>query len=277
MTTTHKTAEKMTRLLEIMQALRDPETGCPWVRSQECQQVVPYTLEETYEVIDAIEREDWEHLREELGDLLYQVVFYTEIMRQAGQFTFDEVLDGICAKLERRNPHVFSDAKIGSAEEQLQAWEQLKAQEKAETSKNDAQNSVLDSVPRNFPALVRAVKIGKKAAATGFEWENSAGILDKVEEEFSELRAEIESPQYDSGENAAQVEEEFGDVLFAVSNLARFLKLDAEGMLRRATDKFERRFRQIEQLAVDAGQPFDQLSIDEMERLWRVVKRAEKE
>ena len=257
------------RLLEIMRALRDPQQGCPWDREQSYRTIVPHTLEEAYEVADAIERNDLKELRGELGDLLFQVVFYAQIASEEGEFSFDEVVMSINEKLIRRHPHVFADAIVEDSDSQTEAWEQLKSEERRQ--KGGDQESVLDGVLAALPALTRAAKVQRKAVRVGFDWPEVSGVLDKVEEEFAELRQELEADSIDQ----QLVDEEMGDLLFSVVNLCRHLKLDGEGALRRATNKFESRFRAMEQQLTVDGKELRQLSIDEMESAWREVKAEE--
>ncbi len=254
------------KLLEIMRALRDPEQGCPWDREQDYRTIVPHTLEEAYEVADAIERDDLEELRGELGDLLFQIVFYAQIATEEGRFTFAEVVHSINEKLIRRHPHVFDDATVEDAESQSEAWEQLKSEERR--AKGETTASVLDGVLTSLPALTRAAKIQRRAARVGFDWPEMGGVLDKVEEEFAELRAELEAGSIQQN----RVEEELGDLLFSMVNLARHLGLDGEGVLRRATTKFEQRFRAMEQQLAAGEAALSQLSIEQMERAWQRVK-----
>ena len=253
-------------LLELMARLRDPQTGCPWDREQTYATIVPHTIEEAYEVADAIARRDWAELRDELGDLLFQVVFYAQIAREEGRFEFADVARGIVEKMTRRHPHVFADARYADAAEQTAAWEQLKAAEKAEQPAG-----VLDGVPLALPALTRAVKLQRKASKVGFDWGALEPILAKVQEEIAEIRHEIvcHAP-------AERLADELGDVLFAVANLARHLKLDPEAALRGTNGKFERRFRRIEQWLAEKGRTPTQSTLAEMDALWERAKLHEK-
>jgi nucleoside triphosphate diphosphatase len=254
------------RLLAIMARLRDPERGCPWDREQDFATIAPYTIEEAYEVADAIERGDISALRDELGDLLLQVVFHARMAEEIGHFVFDDVAAAIADKMVRRHPHVFGDAEIiPSVAAQNEAWEAHKAAERREAG---GAESVLDGVALALPALLRAAKISRRAARIGFDWPDAASVIDKIEEEIDELEDERddEAPK-------PVLEEELGDLLFAVANLARKLDIEPETALRRATAKFERRFRQVETLARERGiGP----SLDALEDLWDEVKRAEK-
>jgi len=254
------------QLLQLMARLRDPENGCPWDRQQTCATLVPHTIEEAYEVADAIAREDWEELRSELGDLLFQVVFYAQIAREEGRFDFADVARGIVEKMTRRHPHVFGDEFYADAAEQTAAWERIKAAESAEKSKQSA--GVLDGIPLAMPALTRAVKLQKKAATVGFDWGAVEPVLAKLAEEIAEVRHEIavQAPP-------ERLVDELGDVLFVVANLARHLKLDPEAALRGTNAKFERRFRRIEHwLAEDGRTPTDS-TLAEMDALWERAKR----
>jgi ATP diphosphatase len=241
----------MERLVAIMRRLRDPVTGCEWDREQSFATIAPYTIEEAYEVADAIDRGDMPALAEELGDLQLQVVFHAQMAEEAGFFTLDDVFRHICDKLERRHPHIFGDA------EQSPGWDAIKAAERQDKS----HQSVLDGVAAALPALDRAAKLQKRAACTGFDWPDSSGARIKVDEELAELDQEV---------SAAAREEELGDLLFAVVNLARHLNIDPEEALRKANLKFEKRFREIE---CEPG--FTELSLDEKEALWAAAKRRQ--
>jgi MazG family protein len=272
-------AKPMDDLLAIMERLRSVE-GCPWDREQTFASIAPYTLEEAYEVVDAIEREDFDHLLEELGDLLFQVVFHAQMAREAGRFDFDAVAAAIGAKLVRRHPHVFGAAGPLSSAEQSIAWEEHKARERAEAAASrraaaatGPAGSALDGVPSSLPALVRAHKLSKRAARVGFDWQEASQTADKVAEELAEVREAAGSGVGAVGRE--QVFEEMGDLLFAAANLARKLDVDAESALRAANAKFERRFRAMESLASSRGWVFSSLDLDTQERLWQEVKRGE--
>jgi MazG family protein len=252
------------RLLAIMARLRDPECGCPWDREQDFASIAPYTIEEAYEVVDAIERGDMAALKDELGDLLLQVVFHARMAEEAGEFAFADVAEAISDKMVRRHPHVFGDAKIGSVAAQNEAWEAHKAAERAAHGGGD---SVLDGIALAFPALLRAAKISKRAARIGFDWPDARGVVAKVTEEVAELNVEI-----DAGAGRDRLEDEVGDLLFAAANLARKLDIEPETALRRATAKFERRFRKVEALAAQRGIGRD---LAALEALWQHVKREE--
>jgi ATP diphosphatase len=269
---------RLPELLAIMARLRAAD-GCPWDRQQTFASIAPYTIEEAYEVADAIERGDLGNLKDELGDLLFQVVFHAQIAREAGAFDFEAVAAAICDKLTRRHPHVFGDHGALSIAEQGVAWEDIKAAERAATDP-----SALQNVPNALPALVRAYKLSKRAARVGFDFENAGQCAEKVEEELAEVRAASrDSPGVSAASGAAaaasgpsaQVFEEIGDLLFAAANLARKLDVDAEAALRAANAKFERRFRGMESLAAQRGQEFAQLDLAAQEDLWQAVKRGE--
>jgi MazG family protein len=253
------------RLLAIMAQLRDPAQGCPWDREQDFATIAPYTIEEAYEVADAIERNDMRALKDELGDLLFQVVFHARMAEEAGLFGFDDVAEAIADKMERRHPHVFGDVEIASVAAQNEAWEAHKA---AERQASGAAGSVLDGVALALPALLRAAKISRRAARIGFDWPDARAVIPKLAEEIAELETAL-----DQGADAAVVEEEMGDLLFAAANLARKLDIEPETALRRATAKFERRFRRVEALAAERGIGRD---IDALEALWQEVKSVEK-
>ncbi|HEX3882870.1 MAG TPA: nucleoside triphosphate pyrophosphohydrolase [Stellaceae bacterium] len=249
------------RLLDIMARLRDPEHGCPWDREQNFASIAPYTIEEAYEVADAIERADMAGLKDELGDLLLQVVFHARMGEEGGEFAFDDVANAISDKMIRRHPHVFGDAVIASVAAQNEAWEAHKAAERG------AGGSVLDGVALAYPALLRAAKISKRAARIGFDWPDARSVIAKIHEEILEIEAEMAA-----GAPPDRVEDEIGDLLFAAANLARKLDIEPETALRRATAKFERRFREVEVWAAERGVGRD---LDGLEALWREVKREE--
>jgi ATP diphosphatase len=246
-----KSEAKLERLVSIMERLRDPVSGCEWDREQSFETIAPYTIEEAYEVADAIQRNDMDALADELGDLQLQVVFHAQMASEAGHFTLDDVIERICDKLERRHPHIFGDA------EHSPGWEELKAAER----KKSPDDSALAGVALALPALERAAKLQRRAARTGFDWPDSSGPRAKIDEELAELDAETEHPR---------MLEELGDLLFAVVNLARHLNIEPETALREANRKFEQRFRAIE------TQPgFSAMSLDEMEALWVAAKTAQ--
>ena len=255
------------RLLEIMRRLRDPDTGCPWDIEQDFASIAPYTIEEAYEVADAIEREAWDELQGELGDLLLQTVYHTQMGEERGLFTFDSVADAISDKMVARHPHVFgSESNAKSAEQQTRDWETVKAAERAAR----AAHGVLDDVAIGLPALTRAVKLQKRAARVGFDWPETAQVTDKITEEAREL---VEARETAS---QAEIEEEFGDLLFVVANLARHLKVDPESALRAANQKFTRRFRSIEAALAANGKRPEDSTLEEMDALWDAAKATER-
>jgi ATP diphosphatase len=258
------------RLLDIMARLRDPEGGCPWDVEQTFDTIAPYTIEEAYEVADAIQRGDSADLRDELGDLLLQVVFHARIAEEAGLFAFEDVAGAIADKMVRRHPHVFGDETVETEAAQRIAWEDVKAAERAEKARG-APASVLDDVPLALPALLRAEKLQKRAARVGFDWAEAAPILAKIEEEIAELRHEMES-----GGGKARLADEMGDLLFVAVNLARHLRLDPETALRGTNAKFERRFRRIEALCRESGRDPDAMSLDELDAFWGRAKAEER-
>jgi MazG family protein len=253
-------------LLEVMARLRDPVDGCPWDVAQDFASIAPYTIEEAYEVADAIERGDLGALREELGDLLFQVVFHARMAEEQGAFDFARVAGELAEKMKRRHPHVFGAAEVRDAAAQTEAWEMQKARERAAR-----RQGVLDDVPVNLPALARAQKLGRRAARAGFDWPDAPAVLEKLDEERAELAAAI-AARRDAPE---AVEEEFGDLLFTMVNLARHLDVDAESALRRAGIKFERRFRNIEARLAAEGKTPMQVDAATLEALWTEVKESE--
>lgn len=259
---------KIERLLELMRVLRDPQKGCPWDNKQTFATIAPYTLEETYEVLDAIERQDYSDLREELGDLLFQVVFYAQMASEQDMFTFDDICQAINDKLIRRHPHVFSDRTVDSIAEINTNWEQLKGQERV----NKAQFSVLDDIPQSLPALMKAYKIQKRCATVGFDWDTLGPVIEKVHEEIDEVTFEATQVVVDE----KKLEEELGDLLFATVNLARHLGHKAEKALQVANKKFERRFRQVELQAIQSGKVLNEMTLDEMDAIWDQIKQAER-
>lgn len=261
----------MDRLLQIMAQLRDPDNGCPWDIRQDYASLVPYTLEEAYEVAGAIGRGDVAGLCEELGDLLFQVVFYAQIATEQNRFCFDDVVESISAKLVRRHPHVFADASVADAEEQTHVWERLKAEERKEKSPQaETAHSALEGVCEALPALVRAQKLQRRAARVGFDWDHISPVLDKIEEELQECREVMDDPA-----RRGQLEEEVGDLLFSCVNFSRHLQVDAESALRHASEKFTARFQKLEVGVERQGRKMQQLSLQEMERLWEQVKSDE--
>jgi ATP diphosphatase len=255
----------VTRLLAIMARLRDPERGCPWDLEQDFDSIAPYTIEEAYEVADAIARRDMGELRDELGDLLLQVVYHAQMAAEAGAFGFDDVVRAIADKMVRRHPHVFgNDSRDKTADEQTRDWERIKAAERAGAS-------ALDGVAAGLPALTRAVKLQDRAARVGFDWPDAGAVLAKIAEETREL---VEAR--DAGD-AGRVAEEYGDLMFVMANLGRHLRLDPEATVRAANGKFTRRFRAVEAALHAQGSSPAGSTLDEMDALWEAAKRAERE
>jgi MazG family protein len=254
------------RLIEIMAALRDPDTGCPWdIR----QTFAPYTIEEAYEVADAIERNDMADLRDELGDLLLQVAYHARLAEEAGSFAFGDVVEAITAKMINRHPHVFGDVAAADADAVLQNWEATKAEERR-LKQTGRTPSSLDDVPRALPGLSRAAKLQKRAATVGFDWPNAAPVIDKIREELDELEEEM-------AKAGGNVEDELGDVLFSIANLARHLKVDPEQAMQRANTKFQRRFKAMERDLAVRGTSIEAASAASMEEAWERAKAAEKQ
>ena len=265
-------------LLHLMARLRDPQHGCPWDLRQDYASIVPHTLEEAYEVADALARRDFPQVRDELGDLLFQVVYYSQLGREDGHFDFAQVVDGITRKLVRRHPHVFPDGDLHGPLDLprldeatiKRRWEEIKAEERAEKAAAPEQLSLLDDVPAALPALSRAAKLQKRAANVGFDWADAMPVVAKIQEELDEVREAMANGQ------AAQVAEEIGDLLFVMVNLARHLQVDAEDALRQANAKFELRFRYIEEGLNAQGRTPQEASLEEMDALWDAAKVAEK-
>jgi ATP diphosphatase len=265
-------------LLHLMARLRDPQYGCPWDLKQNYATIVPHTIEEAYEVADAIERGDFDHLPGELGDLLFQVVYYSQLAREEGRFEFAQVVDGITTKLIRRHPHVFPDGDLYGAVDVpkldeaavKQRWEAIKAEERAEHAAAPEQLSLLDDVPNALPSLSRAIKLQKRAAQVGFDWPEALPVVDKVREELDEVLEAM------SENDPEAIQEEIGDLLFVVSNLARHLRVDPETALRAANGKFERRFRFIEQALREQGRAMQDCALEELDALWGEAKKLEK-
>jgi nucleoside triphosphate diphosphatase len=261
-------SDSLNRLLAIMARLRDQQHGCPWDREQSFATIAPYTIEEAYEVADAIVRGDMGALKDELGDLLFQVVFHARMAEEAGLFAFDDVASVIAEKMLRRHPHVFGDTEITSVAAQNEAWEAHKQAERTAQARRTGETaSILDGVALALPALMRAIKLQRRAARIGFDWPDASSVFAKINEELVELWEELER-----NADRASVEDEMGDILFAAANLARKLDIDPEAALRRATDKFERRFRRVEALAVERAAG---TALERLEELWQEVKRQE--
>ena len=249
------------KLVEIIARLRS-ENGCPWDRQQTHESLKENLLEETYEVIDAIDARDMDELRSELGDLMMQIVFHAQLADERGQFDIEDSINSIAEKLIRRHPHVFGDAEVASSEEVLHRWAEIKAKEKGYENRT----SVLDGVPNTLPALARAMEISKRAVKTGFEWPNLDAVIEKLEEEVDELKHELGTG------NRERIEEEIGDLLFTIVNIARWTKVDPEDALRTMTKRFSERFKQIEEVARAGGKPIEEMTIEEMDALWNRAK-----
>lgn len=279
MTSSLQPSRDIARLIEIMAALRTPGTGCPWDLEQDYSTIIPYTIEEAYEVADAVARNDLGDLAEELGDLLLQVVFHARMAEEEGAFAFPDVVEAITTKLIRRHPHVFGTARDLPPEEVKRMWGEIKAQEKAERAARraaaglpaDSTGRTLDGIPLAFPALTRALKLQEKAGKVGFDWQDARQVLAKIREETEEVSAALE----DGGTEA--IKDEIGDMLFAVVNLARHAGVDPEAALRGTNDKFTRRFSHVEDRLSEAGRTPTEASLDEMEALWVEAKDKEKE
>ena len=261
--------DNLLRLLNIMQMLRDPENGCPWDIQQTFASIVPYTIEEVYEVADAIDAEDFVQLKDELGDLLLQIVYYTQMAREQNLFDLEDVAASICDKLIRRHPHVFNkpnsnDNSSGEGE----GWEKIKQQERNEKSDSNS-DMLLNDIPDSMPQLIRAKKIQKRVACVGFDWPEVTGVIDKVEEELNELKDVIAT-----GKDSEALEEELGDLLFSVVNLSRHININAENALRKGNKKFIKRFRMVEQLAQRENKKISDYSLEELEQFWQQAKTA---
>jgi len=271
----NKGMSNITKLLDIMAKLRDKQNGCPWDVEQTYETIAPYTIEEAYEVADAIDRNDMPALKEELGDLLFQVVFHSQMAKEEKKFTFEEVVEAVCEKMVRRHPHVFSGGeKVKSAHEQVEKWEEHKAQEKKDRRKLAVDyESALEGLTLGLPALMRAEKMQKRAAKVGFDWTGAGQILAKIEEELNELKYELDA----GSANNKAIEEELGDLLFACVNLARYLDIQSEEVLRQANRKFERRFRYMEKQILSQQKSLDEASLQEMDEWWDRAKILERE
>ncbi len=262
-----QSSSQINQLLDIMNSLRTPKTGCPWDLEQNFASIAPYTIEEAYEVADAIDRNDMDNLRDELGDLLFQVVFQAQIAKEANLFDFDDVVEAVCDKMVRRHPHVFGTDQIADADAQTEAWEQQKSNERI----NKGEKSRLGDIPVGLPATLRALKIQSRAARTGFDWPDLAPVFAKLQEEMSELQEAINT----NPQNIENIESELGDLLFVCINLSRKLDLNPECALNQTNHKFIRRFQYIETaLAADGKTPED-VDLDEMDRLWNQAKSKE--
>ncbi len=257
-------------LLEVMARLRHPSRGCPWDRAQNFDTIAPYTIEEAYEVADAISRNDTEALLDELGDLLFQVVFHAQMASEAGAFTFEDVVAAIVDKMIRRHPHVFGDERVADSEAQSLSWEAHKARERQQRSTGNEAPSLLDHVPEGLPAIKRAQKLQKRAASGGFDWASATEVIPKLEEEVAEVRQAM-----DRGADDGRLAAELGDLMFSCINLARHLKIDAEMALRTTNTEFERRFRYIEQRLEAEGRKLAATDAETLEALWEEAKRID--
>ena len=261
-------SKELDKLLEIMVRLREPINGCPWDLEQTFASIAPYTIEEAYEVADAIEQDNMDALRDELGDLLFQVVFQAQIAEEIGYFNFGAVVQSISNKMIRRHPHVFGDEDVTSARDQTDQWEKQKGCERAILAVNEGrQLSALDNVPKALPALTRAEKISSRASRAGFDWPDISGVFNKIDEEIDEIHVAI------GCDDVEQVANEVGDLLFAVTNLARHLDIDPETSLRRATTKFDFRFRKVEESYIKEGREITEVTLEELEARWQMIKK----
>lgn len=258
------------KLRDIMARLRAPDSGCPWDLEQTFRTIAPHTIEEAYEVADAIERDDLEDLRDELGDLLFQVIFYAQMAEEQNAFDYDEIVDRICEKMIRRHPHVFGEAIIKTATAQTDSWETMKAKERASKGGNQNQG-VLSGIAQSLPAMTRALKLQNRAARVGFDWPVIEQVLEKLDEEVAELKDAITA-----NESKDRLSEELGDVLFVCANIARHLEIEPESALRNTNRKFEKRFGYIEEELKKRGVRPDEASLDEMETLWQAAKQKRK-
>ena len=254
--------EQLNILIKTFKELRNPESGCPWDREQTFKSIASCSIEEAYEVADAIEREDFDSLKSELGDLLFQVIFHAEMASEKEIFDLEDVIFELNDKLTRRHPHVFEDGSVSSAQDSLKIWEDIKAQER----KGKKQDSLMDDVPVNLPSLSRAKKLQKRAARVGFDWQNSDRVFDKIDEEILELKNEKAT------ENKERISEEIGDIFFTLVNLTRHYDLDPEDIIRKANLKFEMRFRKMEQLAEQMNKRLDDMTLEQLEIMWQKVK-----
>lgn len=254
------TADSFLRLVKIMDELREQ---CPWDRKQTIHTLRQLTIEETYELTDAISEENWKDIKEELGDLMLHIVFYSKIGAEQGQFTIPEMINGVCDKLIARHPHIYGDVKVDDDEDVKRNWEKLKMKE--------GKTSVLSGVPKGLPSMVKAIRIQEKAKQVGFEWENKEQVFEKIEEEINELKEVVQTAEQD------KIEEELGDVFFSLVNYARFLQIDADHALERTNQKFIQRFTQMEQEAISEGKQLTQMSLEEMDGIWNRIKQKNRE
>lgn len=263
-----KMAHTIQDFVQLIAKLRDPNGGCPWDLKQNYDSMIPCLLEESYEVVETIQQKSMTNLREELGDLLLQVVFFSQLASEDQAFTFNDVVNDVAEKIIRRHPHVFGDTTANNEQEALQNWNAIKAQE----SKQKGESSILDNIPHAFPALMRAEKLQKRCSKVGFDWTELPPVIDKIEEELQEVRQELNK----TNKNQQKIEEELGDLLFATVNLCRHLKCQPEESLRKANNKFEQRFRAVEKKLKEQNKTFEQSSLIEMDLLWDEVKSSEK-
>jgi ATP diphosphatase len=258
------------KLTTLMSMLRHPETGCPWDLKQTFDSLIPYTIEEAYEVAQAIEDKDYADLKGELGDLLFQVVFYAQLGQEQSLFDFNDVINTVCDKLISRHPHVFSDAQFDSEQQIKQNWEKQKAAERQ--SKDSKSTSVLDDIPLAIPAISRAYKIQKRAASLGFDWPDVHGAFDKVSEEIEEVKAELRLDETENKDNIDAIADELGDLYFALTNVTRHLGLNPEQVIKAANNKFEKRFRQVENIATANNADINQTSLEQLDTWWEQAK-----
>ena len=253
---------KLKELIITFRKLRDPISGCPWDKEQDFKSIASSAIEESYEVADAIEREDYEGLKAELGDLLFQIVFHSEMAKEKNLFTLEDIVDELNSKLIRRHPHVFGDGDVKDAKDSLRIWEDIKAEERS--SKN--LNSVIDDVPKNLPSLTRTKKLQKRATRVGFDWKNSEDIIAKVDEEIAELKAEIDKTNKDG------IAEEIGDIFFTLIRLSGYYGLEPEDIIRKTNLKFENRFRKMENEAKSMNKSLEKMNLEELENIWQKIK-----
>jgi ATP diphosphatase len=258
--------KELERLLQIMKLLRDPKSGCPWDKEQTIDSIKGHTIEETYELIDAIDREDMNDIKDELGDLLFHIIFYSEMADEKGHFDFKSVVEQVCNKLERRHPHVFEDEKAENREQVKVLWERIKKQERRNAD-TQTEKKLLDDVGQHMPALQTATRLQKRAASVGFDWDNSEDMLDKIDEELKELREAVKI-----GDNIEHITEELGDLMFCCVNLARFCRIDSELALRATNEKFIKRFNYIEETLQKNNKTLEEATLEEMDALWDEAK-----
>ncbi len=269
-----KSTNNIEQLLTIMQQLRNPEGGCPWDKKQTFQSIVTHTIEEAYEVADAIEKKDFTELKSELGDLLFQVVFYAQLAKEQNLFEFKDIIDTLSEKLIRRHPHVFSESEFADEQAVDANWEAEKEKERAlKAQTENKQESVLDNIPSALPALNRAYKIQKRCARVGFDWNTLTPVVDKIKEEIDEVLVEVQRDDLSEQQKQARIEDELGDLLFANVNLVRHLHCNPEQVLRQANNKFEKRFRLVELQVLKQGRQMADCSLQELERIWQEIKK----